>query len=258
MAKTARKFYAVLKGRVPGVYHSWFGPGGAREQVEAFPGARYKSFPTFEEAKAFASGSASPGPAGTPSRKSPSRLPKGPFAGKGCEELVAEGAEGTVVFSDGGCLNNPGPGGYGVVVIERGSRTELSGGYRFTTNNRMELMGAIAGLRSLAGRRTGPVTVCTDSRYVVDGISKGWAVRWRSRGWMRDARNRAENIDLWSALLDLCEAVRPGFVWVKGHAGNTENERCDFLARKAAQGTGLQADEAYEKGETGVSRPTLF
>lgn len=258
MAKTANKFYAVFKGRTPGVYHSWFGPGGAREQVEAFPGARYKSFPTRAEAEAFVRDPGSAGPAGTSPQRKPARPPKSPSAGETGRTLPAEGAEGTAIFSDGGCINNPGPGGYGVVVLEGGRRTELSGGYRLTTNNRMELMGAIVGLKSLDGRRPGPVTVCTDSRYVVDGISKGWAARWRSRGWMRDARNRAENIDLWSVLLDLCTAISPGFVWVKGHAGHRENERCDFLAREAAQGAGLQADEAYEKGKTGVSLPTLF
>ena len=258
MAKTAKKYYAVSRGRTPGVYHSWFGPGGAREQVEAFPGARYKSFPTRAEAEAFVRGPGSAGPAGTSPKKRPAHPTKDASAGGAGGVLPAEGAKGTVVFSDGGCLNNPGPGGYGVVVLEGGRRTELSGGYRLTTNNRMELTGAIVGLRFLDGRLTGPVTVCTDSRYVVDGISKGWAVRWRSRGWMRDGRNRAENIDLWSVLLDLCDALRPDFVWVKGHAGHRENERCDFLAGEAARGASLQADEAYEKGQTGVSQPTLF
>jgi ribonuclease HI len=122
----------------------------------------------------------------------------------------------------------------------------------------MELMGVITGLRSIGDRRVSPVTVCTDSRYVVDGISKGWAERWRARGWMRDAKHRAENIDLWSILLDLCEAHRPTFVWVKGHAGHAENERCDTLATEAALSQGLPVDEAYETGKTGVSQPTLF
>jgi ribonuclease HI len=144
------------------------------------------------------------------------------------------------------------------VVIEDGRRTELSGGYRLTTNNRMELTAAIMGLKSLGGRKVSPVTVCTDSRYVVDGIMKGWARRWRRNGWMRDSRSRAENIDLWSVLLDLSDTYSPTFVWVKGHAGHRENERCDALAKQAARSPDLPADSAYEKGETGVLQPTLF
>jgi ribonuclease HI len=257
MAKPAKKIYAVLRGRIPGIYASWFGAGGAQEQVEAFPGALYKGFPTFEEASSYASTMGFPHlPDLTGGSRPTAPAAKKPGAPWGQPEIDHE--KGAVIYTDGGCLNNPGPGGYGVVIIEDGDRTELSGGYRLTTNNRMELTGAIVGLKSLAGRKVSPLTVCTDSRYVVDGISKGWASRWRSRGWMRDAKHRAENIDLWAILLDLCDAYRPSFVWVKGHAGHAENERCDSLAKEAASSPGLQADEAYEKGETGVTLPTLF
>jgi ribonuclease HI len=145
-----------------------------------------------------------------------------------------------------------------VVIIEGGGRRELSGGFRLTTNNRMELTAVITGLKALGKDHPGPVSVYTDSRYVVDGISRGWAKKWRRQGWMRDARNRAENIDLWAMLLDLCEVYEPRFVWVRGHAGNVENERCDALAKEAARGPDLPPDIAYEKGETGVTLPTLF
>lgn len=258
MSKPTKKIYAVLRGKTPGIYAEWFGNGGAQEQIDSFPGALYKGFATFEEACGYARSMGFPRlpdfTAGSrpaaPSSRTPGKRP--------APQPEIDHTRGVVIYSDGGCLNNPGPGGYGVVVIEDGKRTELSGGYRLTTNNRMELMGAIAGLRSLGGRRVSPVTVCTDSRYVVDGISKGWARRWRANGWMRDAKNRAVNIDLWAVLLDLYETHRPSFVWVKGHAGNTENERCDVLARMAAETPGLPADEVYEKGDTGVFQPTLF
>jgi ribonuclease HI len=259
MAKTAKKFYAVLKGKSPGIYDTWFGSGGAHEQIDAFPGALYKGFQTFDEACAHARSMGFPNlPDHTSGVRSAS-----PAKGAGRTKGETPGANvdvtrGVVIYSDGGCINNPGPGGYGVVIIEGGKRSELSGGYRLTTNNRMELMAVIMGLRSLEGRRVSPVTVCTDSRYVADGISKGWAARWRANGWMRDAKHRAENIDLWAVLLDLCAKIRPSFVWVKGHAGNRENERCDTLAKEAAESSGLPADLAYEKGETGISQPTLF
>ncbi|HNY65030.1 MAG TPA: ribonuclease HI [Deltaproteobacteria bacterium] len=252
MAKSAKKFYAVLKGRSPGIYGAWFGKGGAHEQIDNFPGALYKGFPSHDEACSWASSMGFPGlpdHTGSPTQRAVVEKK---------HECVPEDGPGVVIYADGGSINNPGPGGYGVVVIEDGRRTELSGGYRLTTNNRMELTAAIMGLKSLGGRKVSPVTVCTDSRYVVDGIMKGWARRWRRNGWMRDSRSRAENIDLWSVLLDLSDTYSPTFVWVKGHAGHRENERCDALAKQAARSPDLPADSAYEKGETGVLQPTLF
>ena len=148
------------------------------------------------------------------------------------------------IYSDGGCLGNPGPGGYGVVLIYGGHRRELSGGYRLTTNNRMELLGAIAGLEALKEPCT--VTLYTDSQYVVNGISKGWAKRWRQNGWMRNKEEKALNADLWERLLALCDRHQATFVWVRGHAGNEENERCDTLSKAAAQGKALRIDTVFE------------
>lgn len=148
------------------------------------------------------------------------------------------------IYSDGGSLGNPGPGGYGAVLIYGGHRKELSGGYRLTTNNRMELLGAIAGLEALKEPCT--VTLYTDSQYVVNGISKGWARRWRKNGWMRNKEEKALNTDLWERLLALCEYHDTRFVWVRGHAGNEENERCDALSKAAAQGKALQVDTVFE------------
>lgn len=151
------------------------------------------------------------------------------------------------IYTDGACSGNPGPGGYGTVLIYDGHRKELSGGYRRTTNNRMELMAVIAGLRAL--RERCEVTVYTDSQYVADAISKGWAKRWRANGWKRNQKDRAVNPDLWAELLDLCEYHKVTFVWVRGHAGNPENERCDRLSVLASQGKDLPVDEVYERGE---------
>ena len=148
------------------------------------------------------------------------------------------------VYTDGACTGNPGPGGYGVVLIYGEHRRELSGGYRRTTNNRMELMGPIQGLEVL--NQSCRVILHSDSQYVVEGIEKGWAKRWKSNGWMRNKREQAVNPDLWGRLLDLCEKHEVEFRWVRGHAGNRENERCDQLAVQAAHGEFLTVDEGYE------------
>lgn len=148
------------------------------------------------------------------------------------------------IYTDGACTGNPGPGGYGVVLIYGEHRRELSGGYRRTTNNRMELMGPIKGLEAL--NQSCHVTLHSDSQYVVEGIEKGWAERWRGNGWMRNKREQAVNPDLWGKLLDLCETHAVEFRWVRGHAGDPENECCDQLAVQAAHQKQLPADEGYE------------
>ncbi len=151
------------------------------------------------------------------------------------------------IYTDGGALGNPGPGGYGVVMISNQHRKELSGGYRLTTNNRMELTAAIRALESLKVRCS--VTLYTDSRYVADAIEKGWAKKWRASGWMRTAKDKALNPDLWELLLDLLEKHGVRVVWVRGHAGNPENERCDELSVAAAHQSNLPSDEVYERGK---------
>ena len=150
------------------------------------------------------------------------------------------------IYTDGACIGNPGPGGYGVVLMYGEHRREESQGFRHTTNNRMELMAAIAGV-ALA-REKCRITLHSDSQYVVNAMSKGWARRWRSAGWRRNKRDKALNPDLWGRLLRLCENHDVEFRWVKGHAGNPENERCDELATQAAQQpeSELAVDEGYE------------
>ena len=132
------------------------------------------------------------------------------------------------IFTDGACSGNPGPGGWGAILDYKGARRELSGGERETTNNRMELMGVIRALELL--KEPCEVTLCSDSKYVIDGLQKGWAKGWRARGWIKSDKKPALNSDLWGRLLELCEGHVLRYHWIKGHAGHAENERCDQLA----------------------------
>jgi ribonuclease HI len=148
------------------------------------------------------------------------------------------------IYTDGSSIGNPGPGGYGIVLSYGKHRKELSGGFRCTTNNRMELMGAIVALESLT--ETCKVTLLSDSKYVIDGIRRGWAKKWKAAGWMRTKKEPAINVDLWEKMLELSDKHEVGFRWVKGHSGVVENERCDELAVTAAKQRNLQVDQGYE------------
>ncbi len=132
------------------------------------------------------------------------------------------------VYTDGACSGNPGPGGYGAILVYNGVEKELCGGERETTNNRMELLAVITALEAL--KEPCHVTVTTDSKYVSDGISKGWAESWRAHGWKKSDGKPALNRELWERLLELVSKHEVEFVWVKGHAGHPYNERCDTLA----------------------------
>ena len=132
------------------------------------------------------------------------------------------------LYADGACSGNPGPGGYGVILRYGSAEKELSGGEASTTNNRMELLGVITGLEAL--NQPCRVTVYTDSQYVVNGIEKGWALRWKQNGWMRNKKEPALNSDLWERLLTAMARHQVRFCWIKGHAGHPENERCDAMA----------------------------
>lgn len=132
------------------------------------------------------------------------------------------------IFTDGACSGNPGPGGWGVVLRFGNKEKELSGGEKNTTNNRMELTAAIKGLEAL--KEPCAVTLTTDSKYVADGIDKGWAKSWQQNGWRKADKKPALNPDLWEKLLRLCDIHEVTINWVKGHAGHPENERCDRLA----------------------------
>jgi len=145
-----------------------------------------------------------------------------------------------MIYTDGACSGNPGPGGYGVILKYNETERELSGGFKNTTNNRMEIMGAIAGLEAL--KEPCDVTVVTDSQYLVNAIEKGWARKWKSMGWMRNNKEKALNPDLWERLLRLIDKHKVQFQWIRGHAGHEENERCDRLAVAAASAPNLPED----------------
>lgn len=160
------------------------------------------------------------------------------------------------IYTDGGCEPNPGPCGYGVVLLHPKKRAEASGGFRLTTNNRMEIYAAIAGLAML--KQPCRVTLYSDSQYVVDAMLKGWAVKWKKNDWWLNNKDRAKNIDLWERLLALCETHQVEFRWVRGHAGNIENERCDQLSMAALRQTNLPVDERYEnRPESNERRPAM-
>ena len=148
------------------------------------------------------------------------------------------------IYTDGACSGNPGPGGYGTVMQFGEHRKELSGGFRKTTNNRMELLAVIEGLRAL--NRPCDVTVYSDSKYIVDAVNQGWARRWQTNGWRRSRNAKALNPDLWARLLNLLDMHKVSLRWVKGHAGNPGNERADALAVAASHGKNLAIDEGYE------------
>ena len=132
------------------------------------------------------------------------------------------------IFTDGACSGNPGPGGWGAVLRYGDKEKELSGGEKETTNNRMELTAAIMALKAL--KEPCKVTLTTDSKYLSDGISKGWAKSWQKNGWRKADKKPALNVDLWEEILELFDIHEVKIVWVKGHNGHPENERCDALA----------------------------
>jgi len=146
------------------------------------------------------------------------------------------------IYTDGSSRGNPGPGGYGVILMSGHHRKELSKGFRYTTNNRMELMAVIAGLQALK-KNDLPVTVYSDSQYVVNATNKGWLNNWIKT----DFKGGKKNKDLWTAYYHLSKSFKIKFVWVKGHADNPYNNRCDELATEAADGKGLIADVGYEE-----------
>ena len=238
MSIEKKKFYAVATGRVPGIYTKWYGDAGAEVQVQRFPGAVYKGFATREAAENFLKQQAGKKPVKSNSAAVRNTQSDGQTAAK------PKTGPGVTIYTDGGCIDNPGPGGYGAVIQIGGKTRELSGGYRRTTNNRMELMACIVGLGEL--KKPSSVVLYSDSQYVVNGITKGWAERWRANGWMKNKYEKAVNPDLWQALLTLCEKHAVEFRWVKGHAGNKGNERCDQLANQEARGKNLPPDSVYE------------
>lgn len=235
MAK--KKFYAVAVGATPGIYSNW---PEAEAQVKGFAGAKYKGFLTNDEAvvwlNAVASGQDTPA---NGSRKASKKKP--------VKMVVTEPVDPNVirVFTDGGSINNPGPGGWGAVIVFDEKEVEFSGGFQRTTNNRMELMACIMALEKLEIRDK-KIMLYSDSSYVVNGIEKGWAKSWRRNNWLKSDKQPAKNSDLWQRLLDVSEEINVTFNWVKGHAGNVYNERCDVLAVQEARKESDLVDIGYE------------
>ena len=148
------------------------------------------------------------------------------------------------IYTDGAAQGNPGRGGYGVVLLSGPFRKELSAGYAHTTNNRMELMAAIVGLEAL--NRPCQVELYSDSKYLTDAFNQHWIDSWVAKGWNRGKSGPVKNIDLWKRLLKAKEPHQVKFIWVKGHAGHPENEKCDALATSAADGGNLMTDQGLE------------
>ncbi len=151
--------------------------------------------------------------------------------------------EDVTIYTDGSCLGNPGPGGWCAILLGGGQRKELFGGFRLTTNNRMELLAVIEALSAL--KKPCGVELWTDSQYVRNAIEKRWIVSWQKNGWKNAEKKPVKNQDLWLRLLPLLSIHQVRFHWLRGHSGHPENERCDQLAKSAAQGRGLPADTGY-------------
>lgn len=229
MAK--KKYYAVAAGRSCGIYTDW---ATAEKQVKGFAGAKYKSFTSEGEARAWLE---------NPVYEKKTRPDTGT---RSAGSVVTVPTDAVAVYTDGGSINNPGPGGFGIVIEEDGQQREISGGFRLTTNNRMEMTAAIVALTHLQGCSRA-IHLFSDSSYLVNGVEKGWARQWRRRGWLKSDGTPAQNRDLWQQLLALLDELTVSFHWVKGHAGHEQNERCDRLAVSASRQPGLPADQVYER-----------
>lgn len=242
----------MRNGREPGIYRTW---EECKAQVDGYAKAQYKGFSSLEEAKAYLGIVKTDKPGGAkPSRARPSKAPGAPkkmrATGRGEDEAEAlatletgDGLKHVVIYTDGACIGNPGRGGYGVVLLHDKHRKEFSRGFRLTTNNRMEMLACIVGLQALNGPCA--VTLYSDSQYVINSMTKGWALRWKKNKWKRNDEN-VPNADLWEKMLELCDKHKVRFNWVRGHSGNKENERCDQLAGKAANSFDMAVDSVYE------------
>ncbi|SCX75964.1 ribonuclease H family protein [Desulfoluna spongiiphila] len=227
-----QQYYAVAKGRVPGVYTTW---PEAEEQVKGFIGNHHRKFKTRVEAEAWIKN-----PTQSPTQRTSSP------SGKRQQPTMMVPDNAVLIHSDGGAIGNPGVGAYGVVIVDGDDRTELKDGYQHTTNNRMELLGCIRGLEQV-GAVDRPIVIVTDSKYVVNAVNRGWAIGWKQKGWKKNDGKPALNRDLWERLLELTEDRRVSFQWVKGHAGHPLNERCDALVNEVTRGgaVSLRVDRGY-------------
>jgi ribonuclease HI len=152
-----------------------------------------------------------------------------------------------IIYTDGACLGNPGRGAYAAVLIWGDKRKEISGGYRLTTNNRMEIKAAVEAIKLIKVGKKYDIILHSDSRLLVDSVNKEWLDKWKAKSWMRNNKDKVLNPDLWAELYDLLQIHNVEFKWVKSHVGIPENERCDQLSKAAAAADVVQIDEVYEK-----------
>lgn len=233
---SAKKFYAVAIGVRPGIYTNW---PEAKAQIDGFAGAIYKGFATYSEAQNWLKN-----PVYTATGSEPRSQTPAPGSDPGKDPINTD-SDRVIIYTDGSSSGNPGPGGYGIIQVYNGQVKEITGGFKLTTNNRMELMGVIVALRQLEFREK-PITVYSDSSYVVNGITQGWAKNWRRNEWVKSDKKPVINPDLWDELLNLTEELDVTFIHVRGHAGNPYNERCDELAVNSSKLDNLPDDKGYK------------
>ncbi len=225
--KKPKKYYAVVKGVKPGIYTDW---NDAKIHVIGFSGAIYKSFKTHKDATDFMK---------DPLGEKKTVTPQKSIA----DNKELESPDYIIVYTDGGSLGNPGPGGYGIVIA---GRKKISGGFQLTTNNRMELIAVIKTLEYLLESNK-KIIIYSDSSYVINGINKGWAKNWKKNNWLKSNGEPVSNPDLWKALLELSAKVKLELRKVKGHSGDPLNEEADQLAKAGARGKDLYQDTEYLK-----------
>lgn len=151
-----------------------------------------------------------------------------------------------IIYTDGACLGNPGPGGWAAVLIWGDRRKEISGGFKLTTNNRMEIFAAIQAINAVKTNMRYKIKLYTDSRLIVNAVTQNWLEKWEEKNWMRNRKEKVINPDLWQQLLDAMKKHDMEFFWVEGHSGVPENERCDVLSKQAAMQPDLPSDLGYE------------
>lgn len=225
--KKQKKYYAVVKGIKPGIYTNW---DETKNQVNGFSGAVYKSFKTHKEAADFMK---------DPLIEKKTVTPQKSIA----DNKELESKDYIIVYTDGGSLGNPGPGGYGIVIA---GEKKISGGFQLTTNNRMELMAVIKTLEYLL-KSNKKIIIYSDSAYAINGINKGWAKNWKKNNWHKSNGEPVLNPDLWKNLLELSGKVKLELRKVKGHSGDPLNEEADQLAKAGARSKDLYQDTEYLK-----------
>ncbi|PIE74740.1 MAG: ribonuclease HI [Deltaproteobacteria bacterium] len=223
-----KKWYAVRKGYKTGIYKSWFGEDGAKKQVDGYKGAQYKGFTNINDAENFMSGKSGLS-----------------VSHKNSENSHHINENMIIVYTDGGCINNPGAGGYGAVIIKNGIVHKLSGGRRYTTNNRMEMLACIKALEYLKLEKR-EIVVYTDSAYIVNAVNKKWLFSWQKNNFIKSDGKEVLNRDLWIEILKYLNLLNVKLRWVKGHSGIEYNEICDKLANSEARKNSSERDKWFE------------